>query len=255
MTVVFGIDVGGSGIKGAPVNLETGNLEQERFRLETPHSASPRPVAETIRAVLEHFDWHGPIGAGFPAAVKGGKVLTAANIHSDWLGLNIENLLLKVTGQAVTVLNDADAAGLAEMRYGAGRGCNGLVMMITIGTGIGTALFTRGVLVPNTELGHIEINGKEAERRASDAARQRKDMSWKEWGSRLNEYLQIMEKLFWPDRIIIGGGISKENARFFHFLDLNADVVPAQLLNNAGIVGAALAARSDPGDPCLGQPA
>ena len=255
MNKALGIDIGGSGIKGAPVNLETGEFLEERFRLETPESARPKPVAETVQKVVEHFNWKGPIGCGFPAVVRGGKVYTAANIHQDWLGENINILFRKVTGLPVAVINDADAAGMAEMQFGAGRNCKGLVLMVTLGTGIGTALFTNGILVPNTELGHIDIDGKEAEKRASDATRQRKDLSWKEWGGRLNEYLQTMERLFWPDLIIIGGGVSKENARFFQYLDISAVVVPAQLLNNAGIVGAALAAPADAGNTSLGQPA
>lgn len=253
MTTTLGIDIGGSGIKGAPVNIETGELISERFRLETPESGKPKPIAETVCDVIDHFSWKGPVGCGFPAVVRNGKVYTAANIHEEWLGTDIEALLARTAGLPCRVINDADAAGMAEMRFGAGRGNKGLVLMVTLGTGIGTALFIKGILVPNTELGHLEIEGKEAEKRASDAARQKKDLSWKEWSDRLNVYLQTMERLLWPDLIILGGGVSKEHARFMHYIEVSADVVPAQLLNNAGIVGAALAASLDLGDAPLGH--
>ena len=239
--VVMGIDVGGSGIKGVPVNIETGELVGERFRLPTPDEAKPEDVADTIVEVVKNFNWSGPVGVGFPAVVRNGIVYTAANIHESWIGTNIEELLGQKTGCPVFVLNAADAAGIAEIKFGIGkRYPKGVVMMITIGTGLGTALFVDGKLVPNTELGHIEIRGKEAEARASDAARQRKDMSWEEWGKKFNEYLDRMERLFWPDLFVLGGGTSKSFEKFQPYLQLHTEVVPAELLNQAGIVGAAL---------------
>jgi polyphosphate glucokinase len=237
---VLGIDIGGSGIKGVPVDLETGELCGERFRLPTPGDAKPEDMAETVAQVAKHFNWNGPIGAGFPAVIRGGVVNTAANIHSSWIGTNAETLFQNTTKCPVHVLNDADAAGVAEMRYGVGKErSKGVAFMITIGTGLGTALFTDGKLVPNTELGHIEIRGKDAERRASDAARQRKDMSWEEWGGKFNEYLANLERLFWPDLFILGGGASKVSQKFMPYIHLHTEVVIARLLNQAGIIGAA----------------
>jgi polyphosphate glucokinase len=241
---IMGIDVGGSGIKGVPVDLVTGELAGERYRLPTPPLAKPDEVAETVAAVVKNFNWQGPVGVGFPAVIRSGIVHTAANIHDSWINVNVEKLFSDITGNPVYVLNDADAAGLAEMRFGVGRERQkGVVIMITIGTGLGTVIFVDGKMVPNTELGHIEIRGKDAERRASDAARQRKEMSWEKWGSRFNEYLNTMEKLFWPDLFILGGGVSKVSEKFLPFLQLRTEVVPAQLLNQAGIVGAALYAE------------
>ncbi|HEX9017691.1 MAG TPA: ROK family protein, partial [Anaerolineaceae bacterium] len=237
---ILGIDVGGSGIKGVPVNVETGEILAERFRLPTPVKAKPEEVAKTVAEVAKNFNWTGPIGIGFPAVVRNGVVFTAANIHKTWIGTDAHDLFRKTTGCAVYVLNDADAAGIAEMRFGVGRErSKGVVMMITIGTGLGTALFVDGHLVPNTELGHIEVRGKDAETRASDAARQRKEMGWEEWGSKFNEYLSWLERLFWPDLFILGGGTSKMFKRFQPYLTLHTEVVPAQLLNQAGIIGAA----------------
>lgn len=241
---IMGIDVGGSGIKGVPVNIETGEFEGERFRLATPEGAKPNDVAKTIAEVVKHFNYSGPVGVGFPAVIRGGVAYTAANIDESWIGTEGEKLLSKATGCEVYMLNDADAAGIAEMKFGVGRQFpKGVIMMITIGTGLGTAIFVDGKLVPNTELGHIEIRGKDAERRASDAARQKKDLSWEKWGERFNEYLNALEKLFWPDMFVLGGGSSKEFDKFKPYLNLKAKVVPAQLLNQAGIVGAALYAN------------
>lgn len=241
---IMGIDVGGSGIKGVVVNTETGELLGERYRLPTPEEAKPDDVAETVAQVVKQFDWSGPVGVGFPAVIRDGTVHTAANIHKSWIGTHAEGLFRKTTGCPVYVLNDADAAGMAEMRFGVGRNrSKGVVILITIGTGLGTALFVDGKLVPNTELGHIEIRGKDAERRASDAARQKKDMSWEEWGGKFNEYLNYMERLFWPNLFILGGGTSKVFNKFSRYLELKTEVVPAQLLNQAGIVGAALYAE------------
>ena len=245
--IVLGIDIGGSGIKGAPVNTETGELTvPERFRLATPLPATPQAVAETVAAVAKNFDWTGPIGAGFPAAIQHGIVRTASNIDKSWIGENAETLIGQAAGispDMVRVLNDADVAGLAEIRFGAGRGVKGLVLMITLGTGIGTALFVDGVLVPNTELGHIEVDGgKPAEPWASDAARDRDKLKWPEWAGRVNTYLSTMENLFWPDLIIVGGGVSKKPEKWMPHLKLRTPIVTATLKNDAGIVGAACAA-------------
>lgn len=238
---IMGVDVGGSGIKGVPVNIETGELLEDRFRLPTPVKAKPEDVAETVADVVKHYNWQGPVGVGFPGVVRNGVLYTAANVHKSWIGTNAEELFSKATGCPVYVLNDADAAGVAEMKFGIGRThSKGVVMMITIGTGLGTALFVDGKLVPNTELGHIEIRGKDAESRASDAARQRKDMSWEEWGGKFNEYLSWLERLFWPDLFVLGGGTSKLFDKFKGYLKLHTEVVPAELLNQAGIIGAAL---------------
>ena len=240
---IMGIDVGGSGIKGVPVDIETGELLKERFRLPTPEKARPEDVAVTVDAVVKHFQWEGPVGIGFPAVIRHGVAYTAANVQPSWIGTDTHILFRESTGCQVYVLNDADAAGIAEMRFGVGQEPErrkGVALMITIGTGLGTALFVDGKLVPNTELGHIEIRGKDAERRASDAARQKKDMSWEEWGGKFNEYLSWLERLFWPDLFILGGGVSKMSHKFVPYLNVKADVVPAKLLNQAGIVGAAL---------------
>ncbi len=241
---ILGIDIGGSGIKGAPVNLETGELAYERYRLPTPDQARPEEVADTLKEVVEHFSWKGPIGAGFPAVVQNGVVRTAANVHKSWIGTNAAVLFSERAGNPSYVVNDADAAGLAEIAFGAGRGEQGVVIMITVGTGIGTALFVDGHLVPNTELGHIEIRGKDAERRSSDAARERKELSWEKWGGNLSEHLERLENLFWPDLFIIGGGVSKTSEKFFPFLKVRTKLVVAQLLNQAGIVGAAMYAKT-----------
>jgi polyphosphate glucokinase len=239
---ILGIDVGGSGIKGAPVDLASGELAGERYRLLTPSPARPEPVAEVVAEVVKSFDWHGPVGIGFPAVVRGGVVRSAANIHKKWIGTNAQALFAEATGCPVAVINDADAAGLAEMTFGVGKGRMGVVLMVTIGTGLGTALFTDGHLLPNAELGHIEIGGEDAEWRASDAARKRERLSWKKWGRRFNRYLGTLEFLLSPDLIILGGGVVKETGKFMRYIKLNAEVVPAESLNEAGIIGAALAA-------------
>ncbi len=244
---ILGIDIGGSGIKGAIVNVITGELKTERYRLETPEGAKPKDVAETVAQIVKKFSYQGPVGMGFPSVVIHGVCYSAANIDPSWIGTNINELVGKVTGLPVYTVNDADAAGVAEMRFGAGcKFDRGVVIMLTIGTGIGSAVFTDGHLVPNTELGHIEIRGKDAERRASDAARKRKKLSWEEWAKRFQEYLENIEKLFSPDLIILGGGASKESERFIAHLSTRAKIVPAQLLNQAGIIGAAIyAAEQD----------
>lgn len=239
---ILGIDVGGSGIKGAPVDTNTGKLLGERLRIKTPDGADPEPVAEVVAEIARSFNWNGPIGIGFPAPIKSGVAMMAANVSKEWVGTNADELLTKVTGCPCTVMNDADAAGLAEMKFGAGKGHQGTVIMITLGTGIGTAIFYKGSLLPNTEFGHLDMKGKDAEHRASDAARQRDDLSWKKYAKRLSKYLTAMEKLFWPDLFIIGGGISKHSEKYLPLLKIQTPAVPAQFLNEAGIVGASLAA-------------
>jgi polyphosphate glucokinase len=240
---VLGIDVGGSGIKGAPVDTETGQLLAERLRIKTPKGAEPEPVAKVVAEIAKSFNWKGPIGIGFPAPIKGGVAMMAANVSEKWVGTNADDLFTKITGCDCTMSNDADAAGLAEMKFGAGRGQPGTVILLTLGTGIGSAVFYKGKLLPNTEFGHMEMKGKDAEWRASDAARQRDDLSWKKYAKRLNKYLAAMQKLFWPDLFIIGGGISKESEKYIPLLKIDTPIVTAQMLNEAGIVGAALAAR------------
>ncbi|NJC97032.1 MAG: polyphosphate glucokinase [Anaerolineales bacterium] len=241
---VLGVDIGGSGIKGATVDTDTGELTADRIRIKTPKGAEPEPVAKIVADIARTFEWTGPIGIGFPAPVKAGVTLMAANVSDKWVGTNADELFTKITGCDCTMINDADAAGLAEMKFGAGRGQPGTVIMITLGTGIGTAIFHRGNLLPNTEFGHLDMKGRDAEHRASDAVRQLEDLSWKKYAKRLNKYLAEMEKLFWPDLFIIGGGISKKSDKYVPLLEIDTPVVPAQFLNEAGIVGAALAART-----------
>lgn len=238
---ILGIDVGGSGIKGALVDVEKGVLVTERTRLPTPPGARPEDVALVVKQLIDRFQWQGLAGAGFPSVVRDGEILTAANIHESWIGVNAEHLFLKTTGISIPVLNDADAAGIAEMEFGAGNGYKkGVVILLTIGTGIGSAIFVDGSLLPNTEFGHLTIRGKDAERRASDAARQKKDLTWEGWARRLQEFLGEMEKLFAPDVFIIGGGVSKQADLFFPYLKTRARLIPAHFLNQAGIIGAAL---------------
>lgn len=239
---VFGIDVGGSGIKGAPVHLETGELAAERVRIKTPQPATPEAIVQTAAEVVRRSGYEGPVGCGFPAVIKSGVVRTAANIDKAAIGFDMQSALEAELETQVTIVNDGDAAGLAEMRWGAGRDRDGVVLMLTLGTGIGTSLFVAGRLVPNTELGHIEIRGQEGEHRAADSARKRDDLSWEEYAERLDEYLIRMEDLFWPDLIVIGGGISKKSEKFLPRLTNRTEVVSAQMLNEAGISGAALAA-------------
>ncbi len=240
---VLGIDIGGSGIKGAPVDVEKGVMLTERYRIPTPQPAKPKPVAKTVAKIAKYFEWDGPIGCGFPAVVQQGITRTAANVHNKWIGTNAARLFSETTGCRVKVINDADAAGMAEMAFGAGKGRIGVVLLVTIGTGLGTSLFTNGVLLPNTELGHIEIDSKDAELLASDAARKRNDLSWKQWGKRLDTYLNRLEQLVWPDLIILGGGVSKKHARFVPHLTVQAEIVIAESFNEAGIIGAALAGK------------
>src|ERR687894_2169718 len=232
---VFGIDIGGSGIKGAPVDTESGELVRERVRIKTPKPATPEAIVGTAVEVVREAGWEGPVGCGFPAVVKDGVVRTAANIDKGAIGFDMRGKLAQELGTPVRVINDGDAAGLAEMRWGAGRAVEGVVMMLTLGTGIGTSLFVEGRLVPNTELGHIEIWGKDAEHHASDRARKRDALSWKEYAKRLDEYLHKIEDLLWPDLIVVGGGISKKSERFFPHLTARTRIVRAEMLNEAGI--------------------
>lgn len=241
---ILGIDIGGSGIKGAPVDVDTGALLAPRYRIPTPKSGKPRPMAKTVAKVAAHFDWRGVVGCGFPAVVQEGVARTAANVHKSWIGTDVAALFTKVSGCPTRVINDADAAGLAEMAFGAGRDRKGVVLIVTIGTGLGTALFTDGHLSSNTEFGHIEIRGRDAEKWASDAVRKRKKLKWKKWSKRMDEYLCTIERLVWPNLIILGGGVSKKDYKFIPRLTVKTQVVPAQLLNEAGIIGAALAARA-----------
>ncbi|MFD7640083.1 polyphosphate--glucose phosphotransferase [Kitasatospora sp. NPDC059795] len=243
MTTVFGVDIGGSGIKGAPVDLDRGVLAQERHKVLTPHPSGPDAVIDAVCEVVRHFDHHGPVGLTFPGVVVDGHTRTAANVDKGWIGLDAAARFSDALGMPATVVNDADAAGLAEVTHGAGRGRSGVVLLLTFGTGIGSALFSDGVLVPNTELGHLEMRGKDAERRASSAAKERHDLSWPQWAERVDEYLDLVEMLFSPQLVIVGGGVSRKHEKFLPLLkDRRAEVVPAELRNNAGIVGAAMAA-------------
>lgn len=238
----FGIDIGGSGIKGAPVDLHQGELAEERFRVPTPQPATPDAVAEVVREVLDHFEWDGRFGCTFPAVVQHGVVRTAANVDQSWIGTDGHALLNKVTERRSLLVNDADAAGVAEVRFGAAKDRDGVVLLTTLGTGIGSALVVDGVLVPNTELGHVELDGYDAESRAADSARDREGLTWEAWAQRLTSYYGHLENLFWPDLIVVGGGVSKKADRWLHLVETRCEIVPAALRNNAGIVGAAVQA-------------
>ena len=241
---ILGVDIGGSGIKGAIVDTETGRLITERQRIATPQPATPEAIAEVLAQLVAHFNWQGPVGCGFPAAIQQGVARTAANIAPEFIGRNIDQLFSETTKCPCYNLNDADAAGLAEIHFGEGHK-SGVVLLITIGTGLGTVLFTDGVLLPNTELGHLHLEtGTKAEHYASDAVRKLHDLGWKTWGNRFNTYLSMMERLFWPDLIILGGGASKKFEKFKAQLTVKTPVKPAAFLNQAGIVGAALYAAS-----------
>jgi polyphosphate glucokinase len=242
----FGIDIGGSGIKGAPVDLATGEFSAERLRIPTPKKSTPRAVAETCAEVLAGFDLapEVPIGLTFPAPIKHGVVPFIANLDQSWKGVNVPELMTETIGRTVIAVNDADAAGYAETVYGAAKGVDGVVLVVTLGTGIGSALIVDGTLVPNTELGHLEIDGHDAESRAADSAREREDLSWEKWVKRLQTYFSHVEMLFSPDLIVVGGGVSKKHEHFLPLLDLQAPIVPATLRNSAGIVGAAALAAA-----------
>jgi len=242
---VLGIDIGGTGIKGAPVNTKTGELVAERFRILTPKPALPNAVADVVGQIASHFDYKGPAGVTFPGIVKKNVIYSATNVDSSWLQVDAAKLFQRQLGGPVTVVNDADAAGIAEMHFGAGRGKRGVVIMLTFGTGIGSAIFHDGVLVPNAELGHIQIRGKDAEKRCSERVREEKDMSYKKWAKIVSEYLDTLENLFSPELFIIGGGISKKADKFLPYLTAKTDVLvqPAKMQNDAGIIGAAFLAK------------
>ncbi len=242
---ILGIDVGGTGIKAAIIETANGELASERIRIETPRPATPAAIGNVLQSLVRQMQWSGPIGMGFPAAIQRGIARTAANIDKSFIGLPIAKFFSEQTSCPVHVTNDADVAGMAEMRFGAGRDMRGVVLIITIGTGLGTALFIDGRLLPNTELGHIFLdNGVEAERYAAESVRIMKKLKWKEWGKRFDHYLAAMEGLFWPDLIVLGGGVSKKLEKFSPMITIRTPVVAAGFLNQAGIVGAALYAES-----------
>jgi polyphosphate glucokinase len=242
---VLGIDIGGSGIKGAIVDVKNGKMTTEKHRIETPETSTPEAVADVINTIVKHFKWKGFIGIGFPGVIQHGIVKTAANIDDGWLDVNLEKVIEKHTGCKSIALNDADAAGIAEMKFGAGQKNKGVVVMLTIGTGIGCALFTRGKLAPNCEWGHICLPGgiEDAEKWTSDAARKNFDLKWDEWMQRLKIYINYIEEMFWPDLIVIGGGFAKKLEKKGLPFITRTKVVHAQLLNEAGIIGAAVAAK------------
>jgi len=238
---ILGVDIGGSGIKAAPVDVTRGILTRERIKVPTPQPARPKAVAEAVGGLTAEFGWSGKAGITFPGVVTNGVIRTAANLDSSWIGVDACELFGAATGLECQVINDADAAGLAEMKFGAGVGHEGTVVLLTFGTGIGSALFTHGLLVPNTEFGHIEIRGKDAEKRASERAREVHDLDWAQWADRVDEYMSHLEALLWPELFIVGGGVSRKSDKFLPLLEhLRAEVVPAAMLNDAGIVGAAL---------------
>ena len=237
---IIGVDIGGTGIKGAPVDLTAGTFAAPRTRILTPSPATPERVVETVVELLDQHDTPGPVGITLPAVVRNGIVQTAANIDESWIGVEATDRFGEALGRPVAVVNDADAAGLAEMRFGAGRDRSGVVVLVTLGTGIGSAVFADGVLVANTELGHLPLQGDDAEKWASDSARDRDDLSWKHWAKRLQRYFELVEGLLWPDLIIVGGGVSKKAEKFLPHIEIGTELVPAALQNDAGIVGAAL---------------
>jgi polyphosphate glucokinase len=244
VNVRFGIDIGGTGVKGAAVDISTGQLTTERVRVLTPHPATPEAVVPIVVDLVRKASYSGPVGCAFPAVIKNGVASTAANVDPSWIGASVSDAVSsQLDGAAVTVLNDADAAGVAEMRFGAGRDVGGVVVMLTVGTGIGSAVFVDGRLLPNSELGHLEVDGHDAEHRASETAREKHDLSREEWAKRFNRYLEVLEALLWPDLVIIGGGVSKAPEKFMPLLESKAKIVPATLANLAGIIGAALAAE------------
>ncbi|WP_402464680.1 polyphosphate--glucose phosphotransferase [Isoptericola aurantiacus] len=244
--LAFGIDVGGSGIKGAPVDLATGEFAADRRRIPTPHKSTPEAVADVLAELVDGFDLpdDAPIGVAFPAPLDHGVVRFIANLHKSWKGVDLPALVQEATGRKAVAVNDADAAGVGEQRYGAAKGHDGVVLVATLGTGIGSALLVDGILVPNTELGHLEIDGHDAEHRAAESARDRDDLSWEKWAKRLQRYFETVEMLLSPDLIVVGGGVSKHHEKYLPLLDLRAEIIPAELRNRAGIVGAAsMAAR------------
>ncbi|MFF2109736.1 polyphosphate--glucose phosphotransferase [Rhodococcus koreensis] len=241
----FGVDVGGSGVKGGVVDLETGELIGDRIKLLTPHPSTPEAVATTVAEIIRQAEWDGPVGITLPSVVTGGVARSAANIDKGWIGTDARALFSDALGgRRVTVLNDADAAGMAEDALGAGKDAKGVVILLTFGTGIGSAILHNGVLLPNTEFGHMEVDGKEAEHRAASSVKEKKDLSYKEWASEVSRVLTRFENLLWPDLFIAGGGISRKHEKWIPHLTNRTPVVPAALLNTAGIVGAALAVET-----------
>jgi len=241
---VLGIDIGGSAIKGAPVETATGRLLGARFKIETPELLTPRRMARAAAEIGAHFSWKGPVGVGFPGVIHGSRILSSANLNKGFIGCDGGRLFGAALGGRIALTNDAAAAGLAEMKFGAGRGFDGKALLLTLGTGVGSALFFRGVVIP-CEFGHLPWKGHSAERRVAASVKSRKDLSWKAWGSRLGVYIRILEKMLWPELIIIGGGISAKSGKFFKYVKPRARMVPAEFLNEAGIVGAALWAESE----------
>ncbi len=254
---VLGIDIGGSGIKGAPVDLTTGEFAADRLRIDTPSKSTPENVAQVVAEIVEHFSDQlaadGPIGVTVPAVVTHGKTRSAANIDHSWIDCDAERVFENVLGRDILLVNDADAAGVAEVQFGAAKDHPGLVLLTTLGTGIGTAILYRGVLVPNSELGHIEIDGHDAESRAASSAKEREELSYKQWAKRLQRYYETVEALLWPDLIVVGGGISKHADKFLDKIDISAEMVPAKLRNTAGIVGAAWLAANRSANPGLAK--
>jgi polyphosphate glucokinase len=244
----LGIDIGGSGIKGAVVRTSSGELATERVRIVTPQPSTPDSVAAVVAQLVKQAEWHGVVGATFPAVVQHGVARSAANVDHSWIGTDVDAVFTQATGEQIIVLNDADAAGIAEARFGAARDVAGVVILLTFGTGIGSALLVDGKLVPNTELGHLELDGHDAETRAAASARDREKLSYKHWAKRVQKYMAHVEKLFTPDLFVVGGGVSKEADKWVPHLELHTPVKPAQLLNNAGIVGAAMAAAERRGE-------
>lgn len=244
----FGIDFGGTGIKGAPVDLAVGDFAHDRVRIDTPKPANPQAVAKVFHQIVDSFESATtPVGVTVPGIVRRGVVLSAANIDKSWIGEDADAIFTKALGREVHVVNDADAAGLAEAEYGAAKGRQGLVMVITLGTGIGSAMIFDGELVPNSEMGHLEVDGEVAEVRAATSAREREGLSWKEWSERLTAYFRHLERLFTPDLFVVGGGVSKSWDKFGHLIKVDTEMVPAKLENRAGIVGAALVAHRKAG--------
>ena len=241
---VLGIDIGGSAIKGAPVETSTGRLLAERFKIETPLLLSPTEMADAAGMIAAHFRWRGPVGIGFPGVIHGTSILTSANLDKKFIGCNGVRLFGNAIGLPVALLNDAAAAGLAEMRFGAGRNFKGKALLLTLGTGVGSVLFYRGALFP-CELGHIQMDGRDAEKRVAASVRQRKDLSWKQWGTRLGDYVDMLDRILWPELIIIGGGVSARHEKFFKYVKPRVKMVPAEFQNEAGIVGAALWAERE----------
>ncbi len=240
---ILGIDIGGSAVKGAPVDTRTGKLLAPRHRIETPEWLTPGEMGQAIARIATHFKWRGRIGVGFPGVVHHGIIRTSANLHPDFVGLDAAAFFSTDVGHPVVVLNDADAAGVAEATFGAGRDATGTVLLLTFGTGVGSALFIDGRLYPNSELGHLPVKGRAAERLVSAAAKDRKKLSYKKWGGHVSDYLQVLESILWPELIIVGGGISADHEKWFKHLKIRTPIVPASFLNEAGIVGAALAAK------------